>query len=138
MISKQNSKISLHKMGFIHIKSNILQHQIVDFIENFDFLFAHETIDAVAIEDIFYAYNPKTLIKLAQFRGAISLKMLLEFGNFSEYTPLQIKKALTGNGKATKMQVAFMVRQILNLREDIRPYDVTDAIATAITHARFC
>jgi crossover junction endodeoxyribonuclease RuvC len=93
-------------------------------------------IDEVSIEDMFYAFNPKTVIKLAQFRGAISLKVLQEFGNFSEYTPLQVKQAVTGNGKATKEQVAFMVKRLLGIKQEIKPLDITDAIAIALTHSQ--
>jgi len=90
----------------------------------------------VAIEDIFYAHNPKTVLKLAQFRGALSLKILQEVGYFHEYTPLQVKKALTGKAKATKEQVSFMVRHILGIKKEIKPFDITDAMALAITHAQ--
>ena len=76
------------------------------------------------------------LIKLAQFRGAITLKILQEFGNFSEYTALQVKKAVTGNGKAQKEQVAFMVKRLLNIKKEIKPLDITDAMAIAITHTQ--
>ena len=88
------------------------------------------------MEDIFYAHNPASTIKLAQFRGAIMLKLLQEFGNFHEYTALQVKKALTGNGKAAKEQVAFMVKKLLNIKKEIKPLDITDAIAVAITHSQ--
>lgn len=104
--------------------------------EGLDMIFNKFDIDEVAIEDMFYAYNPKTVIKLAQFRGAISLKVLLEFGNFAEYTPLQVKQAVTGNGKAQKEQVAFMVKRLLGIKKEIKPLDITDAIAIAITHAQ--
>ena len=90
----------------------------------------------MAIEDIFYAYNPKTVLKLAQFRGALSLRILQIHGNFSEYTPLQVKRAVTGNGKAKKEQVAFMVKKILGIKGEIKPLDITDAIAIALTHAQ--
>jgi crossover junction endodeoxyribonuclease RuvC len=93
-------------------------------------------IDEVAIEDIFFAHNPKTVLKLAQFRGALSLKILQEFGNFAEYTPLQVKKAVTGKAKADKTQVAFMVRRLLGIKKEIKPLDITDAIAIAITHSQ--
>ncbi len=99
-------------------------------------ILAKHTIDEVAIEDMFFAHNPKSVIKLAQFRGAMSLKILQELGNFSEYTPLQVKKAVTGNGKSTKEQVAFMVKRLLNLKQEIKPLDITDAIAVALTHAQ--
>jgi len=99
-------------------------------------LFHAHTIDEVAMEDIFYAHNPKTVLKLAQFRGAITLKLLQEYGMFAEYTPLQVKKALTGKAKAAKEQVAFMVKQVLGITKEIKPLDITDAMAVAITHAQ--
>ncbi|TLD79973.1 crossover junction endodeoxyribonuclease RuvC [Helicobacter sp. MIT 05-5293] len=128
--------LNLLEAGIIKIKERILQDQILEFVEGIDLVLKSFTIDEVAIEDIFFAYNPKTVIKLAQFRGALSLKILQELGNFSEYTPLQVKKALTGNGKADKQQVAFMVKRILGIKGDIKPLDITDAIAIAITHSQ--
>ncbi|NQY20602.1 MAG: crossover junction endodeoxyribonuclease RuvC [Campylobacteraceae bacterium] len=136
IIEKLGGKIRLVEAGLIKIKTRILQEQIVDMAEGLDLIFSKHTIDEVSIEDMFFAFNPKTVIKLAQFRGAISLKVLQEFGNFAEYTPLQIKKAVTGNGKATKEQVAFMVKRLLGIKKEIKPLDITDAIAIAITHSQ--
>ncbi len=131
-----NRKPKLIEAGLIKMKSRILQEQIVELVEGLDLILAKHTIDEVAIEDMFFAHNPKSVIKLAQFRGAMSLKILQELGNFSEYTPLQVKKAVTGNGKSTKEQVAFMVKRLLNLKQEIKPLDITDAIAVALTHAQ--
>lgn len=136
IIEKNGREIKLLEAGLIKIKTKILQEQIVEMTEGFDLLFSKHKIDEVSIEDMFYAFNPKTVIKLAQFRGAISLKILQEFGNFSEYTPLQVKQAVTGNGKATKEQVAFMVKRLLGVKKEIKPLDITDAIAIALTHAQ--
>ncbi len=136
IIKLDYGKLSLIEAGFIKIKERVLQYQITEFIDGIDLVLKNHRIDSVAIEDIFYAYNPKSVIKLAQFRGALSLKILQDFGNFSEYTPLQVKKALTGNGKASKNQVAFMVKRILNIKGEIKPLDITDAIAVAITHSQ--
>ncbi|PAF43030.1 crossover junction endodeoxyribonuclease RuvC [Helicobacter sp. 11S03491-1] len=136
IIRLENNKMSLLEAGFIKIKERILQHQILEFAEGIDLVLKTHKINEVAIEDMFYAYNPKSVIKLAQFRGALSLKILQELGNFSEYTPLQVKKALTGNGKASKNQVAFMVKRILGIKGEIKPLDITDAIAIAITHSQ--
>ncbi len=136
IIEKKGKEIKLLEAGLIKIKTKILQEQIVEMTEGIDIIFKKFLIDEVAIEDMFYAYNPKTVIKLAQFRGAISLKVLLEFGNFSEYTPLQVKQAVTGNGKAQKEQVAFMVKRLLGIKKEIKPLDITDAIAIALTHSQ--
>jgi len=132
-IIETSPKLHLIDAGFIKIKEKNLQYQLSELIEGIDLIFK-EKIDEVAIEDIFYAYNPKTVLKLAQFRGALSLRILQLHGNFYEYTPLQVKRAVTGNGKAKKEQVAFMVKRILGLRGEIKPLDITDAIAVAITH----
>ena len=128
-------KVHLIDAGFIKITEKELQYQLTQLIEGLD-LILEEKIDEVAIEDIFYAYNPKTVLKLAQFRGALSLRILQKHGNFSEYTPLQVKRAVTGNGKAKKEQVAFMVKRILGIKGEIKPLDITDAIAIALTHAQ--
>lgn len=132
----EGQKIRLIEAGLIKIKSEELQYQIPQVCEAIEQLFAAHTIDEVAMEDIFYAHNPKTVLKLAQFRGAITLKLLQEYGMFAEYTPLQVKKALTGKAKAAKEQVAFMVKQILGITKEIKPLDITDAMAVAITHAQ--
>jgi len=134
ILEVKNRKPKLIEAGLIKMKSRILQEQILEFIEGFNLIISKHKIQQVAMEDMFYAFNPKSVIKLAQFRGAISLKILLEFGNFAEYTPLQVKKAVTGNGKAQKEQVAFMVKRILNIKKEIKPLDITDAIAVALTH----
>ena len=134
-IIETKPKLTLIDAGFIKITKNILQYQLSQLIEGIDLIY-DESIDEVAIEDIFYAYNPKTVLKLAQFRGALSLRILQIHGNFSEYTPLQVKRAVTGNGKAKKEQVAFMVKKILGIKGEIKPLDITDAIAIALTHAQ--
>lgn len=136
LISLEKGKISLVEAGLIKMKAEGLQFQIPQMVEGIEGIFKNHTIDEVAMEDIFYAHNPATTIKLAQFRGAIMLKLLEEFGQFNEYTALQVKKALTGNGKAAKEQVAFMVKRLLNIKKEIKPLDITDAIAVAITHSQ--
>ena len=133
---KGSNKPRLVEAGLIKIKSRILQEQIMELVEGIDLILKNHDIKEVAIEDMFFAFNPKSVIKLAQFRGALSLKILLELGNFSEYTPLQVKKAVTGNGKADKVQVAFMVKRLLGIKQEIKPLDITDAIAVALTHAQ--
>lgn len=135
-IVESTSSLRLIEAGFIKITARDLQSQILEFVEGIDLILQSHKIDSVAMEGIFYAYNPQSVLKLAQMRGAISLKILQELGNFAEYTPLQVKKTITGKAKADKAQVAFMVKQILGIKQEIKPLDITDAIAIAITHAR--
>lgn len=136
ILTVNKQKIELKEAGLIKIKTSTLQNQIVELVEGLDMVLKSSLIDEIAIEDIFYAHNPKTFIKLAQFRGAILLKILQELGNCHEYTPLQVKRSVTGKAKATKEQVSYMVRILLGIKHEIKPYDVTDAIAVAITHAQ--
>lgn len=136
LINLEKGKISLVEAGLIKMKAEELQFQIPQMVEALGKIFAKHTIDEVAMEDIFYAHNPATTIKLAQFRGAITLMLLQEFGQFDEYTALQVKKALTGKGKASKEQVNFMVKRLLNIKQEIKPLDISDAMAVAITHSQ--
>jgi crossover junction endodeoxyribonuclease RuvC len=136
LISLEGSKMRLIEAGMIKMKSEALQFQIPQMVEGLEQIFSAHQIDEVAMEDIFYAHNPKSVLKLAQFRGAIMLKLLQEYGQFAEYTPLQVKKALTGKAKAAKEQVAFMVKRLLGITKEIKPLDISDAMAVAITHAQ--
>ena len=90
--------------------------------------------DAIAIEELFFFKNQKTVIPVAEARGVIVLAGIQKLGNLYEYTPLQIKQALTGNGRAEKKQIQFMVTNILGLDKVPKPDDAADAVAVAITH----
>lgn len=88
--------------------------------------------DTAAIEKIFFATNAKTVISVAQARGVV-LETLTRFGiQIYEYTPLQVKQAVTGYGKAEKMQVQKMVKALLRLDRIPKPDDAADALAIAI------
>ena len=102
IIKLENSKISLVEAGLIKMKAEDLQFQIPQMVEGITRLFTNHIIDEVAMEDIFYAHNPATTIKLAQFRGAIMLTLLQEFGQFHEYTALQVKKPSQEKEKQVK------------------------------------
>ena len=88
----------------------------------------------MAIEDIFYFKNQKTIISVSQARGVIILSGKLKSLEIFGYTPLQVKSAVTGYGRAEKDQVAFMVGKILKLKEVPKLDDITDAIAVGICH----
>jgi crossover junction endodeoxyribonuclease RuvC len=89
---------------------------------------------AWAVEDVFSYKYPRSALKLAQARGVAVLAAALDDIPIFEYTPTQVKNSLTGQGLADKTQVAFMVRRILDLRDDLPP-DAADALAVAICHA---
>lgn len=90
---------------------------------------------AMSVEKLFFARNVTTAMTVAQARGVVLLAGKQAGLQIAEYTPLQIKQALTGYGRADKKQMQEMVRVILGLKEIPKPDDCADALAAAITHA---
>ncbi|MEO7144180.1 MAG: crossover junction endodeoxyribonuclease RuvC [Bryobacteraceae bacterium] len=90
--------------------------------------------EAGAVEEVFYAQNVKTALKLCHVRG-IALLTIAEAGlAFGEYSPLEVKTSVVGYGRAEKRQVQLMVKSLLRLDEQIGSEDASDAIAVAICH----
>ena len=92
--------------------------------------------DVVSIEELFYFKNQKTIIPVAEARGVIVLTCKECGIDVYEYTPLQIKQALTGVGRAEKQQVQFMVKTLLGLEKIPKPDDAADAVAAALCHSQ--
>ena len=92
--------------------------------------------DAMAVEELFFNTNITTGISVAQGRGVILLCAYRTGISIYEYTPLQVKQAVVGYGRAEKKQVQEMVRRILNLAAVPKPDDAADAVALALCHAR--
>ncbi len=90
----------------------------------------------MSVEKLFFARNVTTAMTVAQARGVVLLCGKQAGLQIAEYTPLQIKMAVTGYGKADKKQIQEMVRVILGLQEVPKPDDCADAIAAALTHAQ--
>lgn len=89
----------------------------------------------VAIEELFFQNNQKTAIVVAEARGVIVLCAKKRGVRIAEYTPLQVKQAVVGYGRAEKKQVQTMVTSLLGLKEVPKPDDTADALAIAICHA---
>jgi len=90
--------------------------------------------DEAAIEDLFFFKNLKTVITVAQARGVILYEIKKNIVPLFSYTPLQVKQALTGYGRADKNQIQEMVKNILKLKSIPKPDDAADAVAIAICH----
>lgn len=90
--------------------------------------------NVVSVEDLFYATNVKTVIKLGQTRGVTLLAAVNCGVEVAEYSPLEIKQAVVGYGRADKNQVRDMVTILLKLKEKPEPFDASDALAAAICH----
>ena len=91
--------------------------------------------DAIAVEELFFNSNQKTAIHVAQARGVIIVAAVNSGVELFEYTPLQIKQAVTGYGRADKTQIQQMTKMLLNLNAVPKPDDVADGLAVAICHA---
>ena len=90
--------------------------------------------DEIAAEELFFNTNITTGINVAHARGVLLLAAVHACGCLYEYTPLQIKQAMTGYGRADKKQIQEMVRVYLNLQKVPKPDDAADALAVALTH----
>jgi crossover junction endodeoxyribonuclease RuvC len=91
--------------------------------------------DAISIEELFFNTNTTTAIGVAQGRGAVLIAAAKTNTPIYEYTPLQVKQAVVGYGRAEKKQVQLMVQKILNLEKIPKLDDTTDAMAIAMCHA---
>lgn len=91
--------------------------------------------DAVAIETLFFATNITTAMSVGQARGVLLLTCALKKTATYSYSPLEVKRCITGDGKADKKQIQYMVTRQLHLTKAPKPDDVADALAIALTHA---
>src|SRR3989344_4108678 len=88
--------------------------------------------DVAAVEKLFFFKNQKTIISVSEMRGTILAVLAMQGVPVQEFTPLQVKQAVSGYGRAEKSQVELMVRLILNLKDEIKPDDAADGLAIAI------
>ncbi|WP_027718155.1 crossover junction endodeoxyribonuclease RuvC [Desulfovirgula thermocuniculi] len=89
----------------------------------------------LALEELFFSRNARTAFSVGQARGVVLLAAAVRGLGVASYTPLEVKQAVAGYGRASKAQVQYMVRAILNLPSTPHPDDVADALAVAICHA---
>lgn len=110
------------------VRLKIIYHELTKIIEKYK-------PEDCAIEELFFNKNAKTAMKVGQARGVEILAAVNQNLDIFEYTPLQIKQAVVGYGRAEKHQVQEMVRLLLNLKAVPKPDDVADALAVAICHS---
>jgi crossover junction endodeoxyribonuclease RuvC len=101
-------------------------------------LLSQQSLDAAAVEEVFFSRNVKTALKLAHVRGVV-LAAIADAGvALGEYSPLEVKISVVGYGRAEKSQVQLMVRTLTGLQGAIETEDASDALAVAICHATTC
>ena len=115
------------RQKLFHHKINEIKSRLEELIKDFE-------PEEVAIENPFYAQNIKTAITLGQVRGAALVAVASHNCSLHEYSPLEIKKAVTGYGQADKNQVRMMVKTLLNIKDEKLETDASDALATAFCH----
>ena len=119
--------------GVLETDAAIEDHlRLKDLYKALDGLIKKYSPQIIAVEDIFYFKNQKTLITVAQARGVALLLAANAGKTCYSFTPLQIKQAVTGYGQADKKQVQTMVKTLLKLEEEPKPDDAADALAVAI------
>jgi crossover junction endodeoxyribonuclease RuvC len=137
VIEKQRSSLHHVMHGEIKMaKAASRSSRMLMIYDNLQEVISRSSPDVIAIEDIFYGKNIKSLIRQGEARGVVILACSHKNIPIYEYTPLEIKKAVVGYGRAEKKQVQTMVKAILHLSELPR-VDAADALAVAICHVNF-
>jgi len=137
LIEKQGNYLRNVIDGEIKPRKNLLLSATLIYIYSQLSVLIRETKpEAIAVENIFYGKNVRSLIKQAQVRGLVIFTGADQGIPVFEYSPLEVKKAVVGYGRAEKRQVQMMVKAILKL-PGLPPADAADALATAICHANF-
>src|SRR5664279_1890954 len=136
VIEVQGATLTVQKFGCLETTPNSETAERLKLIYAFiQHLVEEFKPDALAIEDLFFNTNAKTALVVGQARGVVLLCAAQNNIPISVYTPLQVKIAVTGYGRAEKNQVGQMVKILLHLSNIPKPDDITDALAIALTHA---
>ncbi len=135
VIKSYNRKLELINFGCLLTKSGIpLSARLLTISQQTKQLILTYKPDIVVIEEIFFCKNVKTALQVGHVRGVIMLAAVEANCPVMEYTPLQVKQALTGFGRADKKQIQEMVKIFLNLKTIPKPDDAADALAITICH----
>jgi len=113
---------------------NTTEERLLEVANDLDAIIKKHLPHEAAVENLFFFKNLKTVMQVSQARGAILLTLEKNCVSIFGYTPLQVKQALTGYGRAEKKQIQLMVKNILKLKEIPKPDDTADAIAIALCH----
>ena len=129
------SAVSLVECGVVRTSpGEALADRIREIYEEITALITRHAPSVVVVEDVFQGKNVQSALKLGHARGAILLAAALGEIPIAEYSPREIKKAVVGNGNATKDQVGFMVQRQLRLKVPPSPSDAADGVAVALCH----
>ena len=137
VVEAEGSRMKLVNYGCIETKAGVpMQNRLRALQLGVKDLLNIYKPDDVAFEELFFARNVTTALMVGAARGAAIIAAAEYTENLYEYTPMQIKQAITGYGKADKKQIQQMVKLLLKMDEVPKPDDAADAIACAITHCQ--
>lgn len=130
-----DKKMNLLEYGCIYTSKDLpMEERLVEIFNGIENIIKKYSPEHMAIEELFYFKNNKTVISVGEARGVILLAGKKNGLKIAEYTPLQVKIGITGYGKADKKQVQLMVKTLLKMEEIPKPDDAADAIAIAVMH----
>lgn len=136
VVEMQNGKWKMENCGCIETSPKLsVQERLKQIHEQISKIIKTYQPDSLSIEELFFNTNAKTAFVVGQARGVILLTAAEHNLEIAIYTPLQVKMALTGYGRAEKKQIGQMVKTLLVLKEVPKPDDTADALAIALTHA---
>lgn len=136
LVDRQGSRLSCVGHGRISLpRDTPLPARLAHLSRELEALVRDRAPDVAVLESLYHGINPRSLIVLAQARGALVATLALHGLEVHEYTPAEIKTAVVGHGRADKEQVGHMVRLILGLARQPMPADASDALAAAICYA---
>ncbi|MBU1077775.1 MAG: crossover junction endodeoxyribonuclease RuvC [Spirochaetes bacterium] len=134
VFSTEGDETHVLDYGAIQIEKKDLYKRMDEICSGVETVIKKYKVEQAAIEKIFFNKNIKTAMDVAQVRGAIAITLLKRKISLFDYTPLQVKQALVGYGRAEKVQIQNMVKLLLGLEEIPRPDDIADALAIGICH----
>ncbi|ABR48491.1 crossover junction endodeoxyribonuclease RuvC [Alkaliphilus metalliredigens QYMF] len=136
IVKYEGNKFKVIDYGAIKTSSKMATPQrLKEIYLRLDELISEYQPDAVAIEELFFNTNTTTAMVVSHARGVAVLAAAIHEKEIYEYTPLQVKQAVVGYGRAEKKQVQQMIKILLNLEQAPKPDDVADALAVAVCHA---
>ena len=131
----KGNKFSLIQYGVIHLKRySTHELKLKKIFDRVSTLIEEFAPDEVALEAPFFGKNVQAMLKLGRAQGVAMAAALSKEIPITEYAPKKVKKAVTGNGNASKEQVAKMIMSLLHIREEPKLLDATDALAVGLTH----
>lgn len=138
IVKAEGDRLELVDFGCIRTEAGAaMTHRLRDIHSSINHLIAKHNPDILAVEELFFNRNVTTAIAVGQARGVVLLSAALGGLEVLEFTPPQVKQAVTGYGRADKRQVQAMVKTILGLPEVPKPDDAADAVAIAICAANW-